>query len=115
VSGSVKESDFQTGNERYDAEVKGLQQQLNSLAQAEVDADQWARFCELVLMDFARICEQAEPDERGRVQNLLFSDGLLYDSNTKSLNPAKPCVFNALQYFCVPEEDLVAPQGFEPR
>ena len=41
----------------------------------------------------------------------LFSDGLLYDLSTKSLNPSKPCVFKALQHFCFTRRRYGCPPG----
>jgi hypothetical protein len=49
-----------------------------------------------------------------RVQNLLFSDGLLYTKDSDFLNTSKPSLFNVLEEISTEKGILASPTGFEP-
>ncbi len=65
-------------------------------------------------MDIARAWEIAEPEQRQRVQNLLFEGGLHYSQEAGFLNRSKPSLFSALEAMTDEKGLLASPTGFEP-
>jgi hypothetical protein len=76
--------------------------------------DVFVRFAELLLMDIARAWQIAKPEQRQRVQNLLFHDGLQYSPESGILNRSKSCLFTALEQLSDKNGLLASPTGFEP-
>jgi hypothetical protein len=65
-------------------------------------------------MDIAHAWEIADPEQRQRVQNLLFEGGLHYSPESGILNRSKSSLFSML--LGVKDESilLASPTGFEP-
>ena len=58
--------------------------------------------------------QDGDIDTRIRLQEVLFPDGLLYDSEKGVLNPHMSKTFNLLKVLNASESKLVAGTGFEP-
>ena len=67
-----------------------------------------------MLVDIAGAWQRAGADQRQRVQNLLFSDGLLYSEDRGFLNTSKPSLFTVLEGISSENGMLASPTGFEP-
>jgi hypothetical protein len=90
-----------------------LEEKLRSLASARATADSFVRFAELQLADFANIWRRANPEQRERVQNLLFQGGLDYSRELGFLNRSKSSLFCALQTIDFHKSRLVEATGVE--
>jgi hypothetical protein len=70
-------------------------------------------FSRSLLVDIAAAWEQANVDQKQRVQNILFSGGLKYHPEKGILNPDNDCLFNQLEFFLSGKMCLVRPERFE--
>ena len=75
---------------------------------------QFVHFAQLKLVDMASAWKIAEPEQRQRVQNLLFQDGLGYIPKSGILNRSKSSLFSVLESTGNEEGLLASPTGFEP-
>ena len=67
-----------------------------------------------MLVDIAVAWLKAGAEQRQRVQNLLFSDGVLYSEHSGFLNTSKPSLFMTLEEISTENEMLASPTGFDP-
>jgi hypothetical protein len=65
-------------------------------------------------MDIANAWRIAGPEQRQRVQNLLFDGGLDYSPDLGILNRSKSSLFSVLETMNSENGLLVSPEGFEP-
>jgi transcriptional regulator with XRE-family HTH domain len=89
-------------------------QELQAIGSQKETQDAFMRFAEILLMDIARAWEIARPEERQRVQNLLFADGLHYSPELGILNRSNSSLFSMLEGLKCEEGWLASPTGFEP-
>jgi hypothetical protein len=54
-------------------------------------------FVDLALVDVTAIWQRANDDQRRRVRQILFSEGLLIDSERTLSNPSSCSLFNVLE------------------
>ena len=66
------------------------------------------------MMNVARAWEIASPEQRQRVQNLLFGEGLHYSPESGFLNRSKPSLFSTLEGMTDEKRLVASPTGFEP-
>ena len=66
------------------------------------------------MVDIGAAWQNASPEQRQRVQTLLFSDGLLYSKEAGFLNTSKPSLFTMLEQMNTENGLLASPTGFEP-
>ncbi|MGA2852245.1 MAG: hypothetical protein ABSE46_24840 [Terracidiphilus sp.] len=62
----------------------------------------------------AHVWQMASPEQRVRVQNLMFEGGLEYSRESGFLNHSKSSIFNALENIDFQETNLVEVAGVEP-
>jgi hypothetical protein len=62
----------------------------------------------------ANVWKIAAPEQRQKVQNLLFVDGLTYCPKQGILNRSKSSLFSTLKLLESGSEWLVGPPGLEP-
>ena len=72
------------------------------------------QFAELSLLDIAGTWQMASPENRQRVQNLLFEGGLHYSSENGILNRFNTSLFSMLESIKSEDDLLASPTGFEP-
>ena len=72
------------------------------------------RFAELSLVDIAGTWKMATPENRQKVQNLLFEGGLHYSHEEGILNRANTSLFSMLESIKSENQLLASPTGFEP-
>jgi hypothetical protein len=65
-------------------------------------------------MDIANAWRIAGPEQRQRLQNLLFDGGLDYSPDLGILNRSKSSLFSVLETMNSENGLLVSPEGFEP-
>jgi hypothetical protein len=91
-----------------------IEEQLRAVALGRDTADSFVRFGELQLVDIANAWRIAEPEQRQRVQNLLFESGLDYSPSLGILNRSNSSLFSVLEAMNSQSGLLVGPEGFEP-
>ena len=64
-----------------EAETYEIDEQLRALTSKQATADSYVRFAELQLVDMANVWRIAEPEQKHRVQKLLFGNGLVTRQN----------------------------------
>ena len=114
LRGTVSEDEYKEGNADYCAEIAVTEQELQDIHSKRTALGAFVRFAELHLMDIARAWEIAEPEQRQRVQNLLFEGGLHYSPESGFLNRSKPSLFSMLDATTNEKGLLASPTGFEP-
>jgi hypothetical protein len=73
--GEISLEEFQEANEAFRDKIRDVEEKIRSVASARATAGSFVRFAELQLADFANIWRRANPEQRERVQNLLFQGG----------------------------------------
>ena len=114
LRGEVSQLDYEESNTEFASEIAASEGELRLIESDAGKLDSFIRFAELRMMDMAQVWEIASPDQRQRVQNLLFSDGLNYSMKSGFLNRSKPSLFNALESISSESALLASPTGFEP-
>jgi site-specific DNA recombinase len=114
LRGEVTQADYQQANAEFTDEVTTVEEQLEVVQSSKTTLERFVRFAELMLVDIAGAWKRAGADERQRVQNLLFSDGLLYSEDRGFLNTPKPSLFTVLEGISTENGMLASPTGFEP-
>jgi hypothetical protein len=97
LRGEVSQSDYEQGNAEFSREIVDLERQLRTIDAVTADKDAFVRFCELAIVDIPGVWRSATDDQRRRVRQILFSEGILVDSARKLSNPRKHSLFNVLE------------------
>jgi len=97
LRGEVSQADYVQANSEFDNEIDAITQQLNAMHSQHGTLNAFLRFSKLMLVDIAAAWQLAEVEQRVRVQNLLFQDGIAYDKSHKFLNTTKPILFQQLR------------------
>lgn len=78
-------------------EIGELENQQRETASTQSRADAFARFAQLANADLVGLWQIARPEQRVRVRQLLFSDGLLLHPDSGLSNQSKSSLFNVLE------------------
>jgi site-specific DNA recombinase len=76
LKGQVEQADYEQGNAEFTREIAETERALRETDAAQANSDAFLRFAELQLLDVEGAWLIATPEERERVRNLLFQDGL---------------------------------------
>ena len=114
MRGELSREEFEQANVDFAAEIYVIEEQQRAVASRRDTADSFVRFAELQLMDIANAWRIAGPDQKQRVQNLLFEGGLDYSPNVGILNRSNSSLFSVLEAMNSESGLLVGPEGFEP-
>jgi site-specific DNA recombinase len=114
LRGTITAEQFKEGDEEFGAEIAVTEQEIQAIGSQRETLDAFIRFSEIHMTDIARAWEIAEPEQRQRVQNLLFQDGLLYSPEQGILNRSTSSLFSVLEATRSKKVLLVSPMGFEP-
>jgi site-specific DNA recombinase len=114
LRGEVTLSDYTEASRQYTTEIATIEAELREVQSSLATSDAFLRFAELQLMDIAGAWLIAGPDQRERVQNLLFQEGLVYSKTEGILNRSKSCLFSVLESTGSENGLLASPTGFEP-
>lgn len=87
TGGELSPEEFQQANADFAAKIFDLEEELRSLASRRTAAESFIKFAQLQLLDLAGAWKIAGPEERQRVQNLLFEDGSGLLSDGRSFEP----------------------------
>jgi site-specific DNA recombinase len=110
----LSQADFERANAEFDDDIAAAEGQLALLETGKATLNDFIAFAELLLADIAGTWEKASGDQRQRVQNLLFLDGLQYHQESGFLNTSKPSLFRVLEEISTEKGILASPTGFEP-
>ncbi len=114
MEGEISKDEFEEANAAFRVKIHAIEERLQGAASTKAKADSFVRFAELQVMDMAHVWRIASPEQRERVQNLLFEGGLEYSSKSGFLNRSESSLFNALGTIDFRKDDLVDLIGIEP-
>ena len=114
LRGEVSQSDYAQANAEFAADMSATVEQLRAATSNRATLETFLRFAELLLMDIAGAWQIAGAEQRQRVQNLLFQDGLHYSPNSGILNRSNSSLFSMLEGLTDEKCMLASPAGFEP-
>ena len=114
MQGELSSEEFEQAKADLDDEMYGIEEQLRAVTSRRDSADSFVRFAELQLVDIANAWRIAEPEQRQRVQNLLFDGGLDYSPELGILNRSNSSLYSVLEAMNSENGLLVGPEGFEP-
>ena len=110
----ISQADYEDANRQYTSEIVAIEEQLQELNEGNSSVAAFLQFAELQLLDIGGAWQIASPEQRQRVQTLLFRDGLDYSPQAGILNPANSTLFSALESLSSENGLLASPTGFEP-
>ena len=110
LRGEVSQADYAQANVDFDHETEGVAQQIHALRLRRGTLDAFLAFSKLMLVDVAAAWQRADAEQRLRVQNFLFRDGVAYHQEQKFLNTTNLTSFQQ-------PESLDSPRkiGWRPR
>ena len=97
LRGEISQADYAQANADFDDEIEGIAQQIHALRSQRGTLDAFLRFSKLMLVDVAPRGNERTLEQRLRVQNFLFRDGVAYHQEQKFLNTAIPTLFQQLR------------------
>jgi site-specific DNA recombinase len=106
LRGEVCQSDYEEGNAEFSREIKEIEKQLRTVEAATAGRDGFVRFCELAIVDIPGVWRSANDDQRRRVRQILFSDGIFVDANRKLSNPQNCSLFTVLAGMMAKKSDF---------
>jgi site-specific DNA recombinase len=111
LRGEVSQADYVQANADFDDEIEGIARQLHALRSQRETLDAFVRFSKLMLTDVSAAWQRADVEQRLRVQNFLFQDGIAYHQNQKFLNTANPTLFQQLRSLAHSQTVVGVPDG----
>jgi site-specific DNA recombinase len=114
LDGELTSEEFDEAKAAVNRRIYEIEEKLRALDSNRVTAASFVRFAELQLTNMATVWRIASPEQRERVQNLLFESGLDYSPEKGFLNRFKSSLFHALETVDVQKTNLVDLIGIEP-
>jgi site-specific DNA recombinase len=114
LRGEISQADYEQANVDYAAEIAETMEQLQACSTDGATMEAFIRFAELSLVDIAGTWKMATPEDRQKVQNLLFEGGLHYSKEDGILNRSNTSLFSVLESIKSENNLLASPTGFEP-
>ena len=111
LRGEVSQADYLQANADFDGEIEGISEQISTLRSQRGTLDAFLAFSKLMLVDISAAWQRADAEQRLRVQNFLFRDGVAYHQNQKFLNTNNPTLFQQLRALTHPERAVGVPDG----
>jgi site-specific DNA recombinase len=114
TGGELTREEFEQANAELGVKVFELEEQQRALASNAATVESFVSFARLQLMDISKAWQIAGPDQRQRVQNLLFAQGLEYSPKSGFSNRHKCSLFYTIQKIGSSELNMVDLVGIEP-
>ena len=114
MHGEITLDEFDEAKANCVNEIARIESEIREINSRRDAADSFVQFAELQLLDIAKAWQIANPEQRQRVQNLLFKDGLQYSQKSGILNPSNSSLFSVLKSLSCEKALLASPTGFEP-
>ena len=97
LPGEVSQYDYTQANSEFDKEIEAIQGRLQSEQSGGATLAAFLRFADAMMLDVAGAWRGAKPDQRIRLQNLLFQNGLPYSEQFSDFGDIKPSLFSVMQ------------------
>ena len=111
LRGEVSQADYARANSDFDGEIESITQELHAARSQRGTLDAFLRFSKLMLVDVSAAWQRADIEQRIRVQNFLFRDGIAYHQTHKFLNTANPTLFQQLRSLSHSKRAVGVPDG----
>ena len=111
LRGEVNQADYVEANTDFDNKIVSITQELHAARSQRGTLDAFLRFSKLMLVDVAAAWKRADIEQRHRVQNFLFRNGIAYHQDDKFLNTANPTLFQQLRALMHPARAVGVPDG----
>ena len=111
--GEMSAEEYEREKGEITAQIYEYEEQVRDLT-PDRSAIEFVHFAQLKLVDMASAWKIAEPEQRQRVQNLLFNDGLDYSPERGILNRSNSSLYSMLEAMKPENGWLVGPPGLEP-
>ena len=97
LRGEITQTDYAQANAEFDSEIAALEEQLRATTFGRVALKAFLGFANAMLIDLAAAWQRAQGEQRVRVQNLLFQNGLRFSQKSKKFEHLKPCLFSTME------------------
>ena len=114
LRGEVNQADYAQANAEFDTEIAALHEQLEITRSSRLNLEAFLRFTKVALLDVAGAWQWADAEQKVRVQNLLFGDGLRYSQESANFEHPNTCLFRTMEEMSSVNGWLASPTGFEP-
>ena len=104
---------FDDMSSQFEQDIDSLEAQIADAQQESATFQQLVEFSKSLLVDIASAWKAADIDQKQRVQNILFSNGLKYHPEKGILNSDKDCLFTTLEDFAAGKVSMARPERFE--
>ena len=104
---------FQPMNEGFETEIASLEAQIKEAEGEKATFEQLREFSKWALLNIPEAWAMATIDQKQRVQNALFPEGLKYHPQNGILNAENSCLYNDLEAFLGGKMEMVRPRRFE--
>jgi hypothetical protein len=105
---------YDSMNSEFETKMAMLNSTIGDMENERASFAELLAFSQSLLVDLGSAWKAGNIDQKQRVQNTLFPDGLFYHPNDGIFNPDNDCLFNQLQDFLSGKVLLASPTGFEP-
>ena len=99
---------------KISSEIADLEANLQNIALSRDEMGEFVRFVQECLLDVADCWQQAEAEDKLRVQTFLFSEGLRFSPESKTFELSNSNLFTVLDGLISEKINLASPGGFEP-
>jgi hypothetical protein len=100
-------------NRKFEEEIAGLENQITEVNLEKATFEQLLAFSKAMLADISTAWAIAGVDQKQKVQNVLFPEGLKYHLQKGILNSDNDCLFSQLEAFVGGKMSMVRPRRFE--
>ncbi|HZS95875.1 MAG TPA: hypothetical protein VFA40_03780 [Terriglobales bacterium] len=114
LNGEISQADYALANTEFDYEIAVIEARLQNAQANHVTRAAFLRFANAMLLDVAGAWQRAGAEQKVRVQNLLFQNGLHYSQEYRKFEHLNPCLFNTMEEVICKNWWLASPTGFEP-
>ena len=104
---------FERMNRRFEEEIAQLEAQIAEAEMEKATVEELIDFSKSLLVNVAEAWKRADMDQKQRVQNVLFPNGLRYHPEKGILNSDKDCLFNQLEGLLNGKIYMARPERFE--
>ena len=105
---------YRREDERLSREIVLAEMELNDAQIEELDLDAVLAFAEEMVLDARRLWVEGGLEQRQRLQEVMFPEGVSYDLETGFGTARTAMFFSWLEAIPAPKDRLVSPTGLEP-
>ena len=114
AKGEITAEEFEQARAHQAIETSAAKDKLAKAMSRRAEAETFSRFAQLHLADLSTLWTRAEPEQKVRVQKLLFAEGLVYGQEQGFFEPHKSSAYSILADLNAESVRLVGPPGLEP-